>query len=298
MTANWISRRWLQILLLSAGLAFTSARFSQSSEDDVPVDADEAESPLIINNNNADLLRIKKAIALGLDPDRGRHEEILSWKIEDIDLVCRLTAGQKEKLRLAGQGDIQRFLDRAHQLRDTLQTVNEPPQIENVIREWDSLNKLMKSGIFEEGSLFFRTWRQILTAEQIVRLEASRVETSPAWMKDFDEAHALALTLDRPVLIHFGAKWCAPSKKIERVMMSPAVLRVLRRKFVLVSIDVDQHAALAQKYKINSLPCELVVTTAGDILCRSEGLKDEREFLHALHFVKNEPGKKPEAAPP
>lgn len=294
MPANWISRRWLRILLLTAALAFSSARDSRSSDDDAPVDADAADAtaPPIINN--PELLRIKKGFSFV--PDRSRLDEVLSWKIVEIDLVCHLTNGEKEKLRLAGRGDVKRFLDRVHELEGTLQSVSGPPQIDIVVREWDSLKKLMTSGIFEDGSLFSKTRRQTLTAEQMAKLETAAVDTSSTWMKDFQEAHALASTLDRPVLIHFSAKWCGPSRKLERVMESPAVLRVLRRKFVLVSIDIEQNPALVNKYKIDSIPCQLVVNTAGEVLCRSVGLKEELEFLHAVHFVKNEPGQKPEAA--
>jgi hypothetical protein len=62
-------------------------------------------------------------------------------------------------------------------------------------------------------------------------------------------------------------------------------------------LDVDQNPALAKKYNIDAIPCEVVVTAAGDILGRSEGLKGELEFLHALHSFKNEPGQRPAAAP-
>src|SRR6266436_2647425 len=151
MTANWISRLLLWILLLIAALDCSSARFGRSSDDD-RVDADPADgtAPLIINNPA--LLRIKKGISFV--PQRSHLDEVLSWKIEEIDLVCHLTNGEKEKLRLAGQGDVKRFLDRAHELETTLQSVHGPLQIDNAVREWDSLKRLMTSGIFEEGSLF------------------------------------------------------------------------------------------------------------------------------------------------
>ena len=287
VTPNWISRRSLWTFLLTAALACSSARFGRSSDDDDPVDAGAADGPAPLTINNPALLRIKKGISFV--PQRSHLNEVLAWKIEEIDLVCHLTNGEKEKLRLAGKGDVTRFLDRAHELKAALPSVNGPPQVDDAVHEWDSLKELMTSGIFEEGSLFSKTRRRILTTEQMAKLETETADTSAGWMKDFQEAQALALTLDRPVLMHFHAKWCGPSRKLERVMESPVVLRVLRRKFVLVSIDVDQNPALVRKYNVDRIPCELAVTTAGDMLCRSEGLKGELEFLHALHFVTNEP---------
>jgi hypothetical protein len=294
MTANWICRRSLQIAFLTTALTCSSTQLSwSSSQDDTPDDTD-APAPLIIND--VELLRIKRG--LSFVPDGGRLDGVLSWEITEIDRVCHLTNDEKQKLRLAGQGDAKRLLDRAHALEAALQSATGQPQIDKVVREWDSLKLILTSGIFEEGSLFSKTRRQILTPEQMVKLETAMADTSSVWMKDLQEAQALASRLDRPVLIHFSLKRCPPARQIERVMESPMVLRVLRRKFALVSIDIEQNLALARTYNVATIPCELVLNTKGDELCRSEGLKDDLELLHALHFVKNETGQKREVVPP
>jgi len=178
MTAYQISRRWLWILLLIAMLPCW-ARIGRSSDDDAPVDADAAngiEPPLI---NNAALLRIKKGISSV--PRRSQLAELLSWKIDEIDLVSDTTDGEKEKLRLSGQGDIKRFLDRVHELQTSLQSATDPPDIDSVAREWDSLKRLAKSGIFEEGSLFSKARRRILTSEQLAKLKTEAAQTGEAF---------------------------------------------------------------------------------------------------------------------
>jgi thioredoxin 1 len=59
-----------------------------------------------------------------------------------------------------------------------------------------------------------------------------------------------------PVLVDFSAEWCSPCK-----MMKP-VLEQLKDKMEnnlrILKIDVDKNSALAEKYKIRSVPSLLL----------------------------------------
>src|SRR5262245_25324076 len=146
MTAKRIRRR-LWILLLTAALPCWTPWIGRSSEEDAPVD------------DHSALLGVKNLSTV--------LPEMLSWKIEDIDLVCHLTDAEKEKLRLAGRGDIKHFLERVQDLKASLKS---PTTL--AVRELGSLRRLMTSGLFEEGSLFSKARRRILTSEQLMKLEA------------------------------------------------------------------------------------------------------------------------------
>ena len=62
-----------------------------------------------------------------------------------------------------------------------------------------------------------------------------------------------AVASGQPVLIDFYADWCGPCRS-----MKPAVHELadeLRGKLQVVQINVDQQQALAQEYKVRSIPC-------------------------------------------
>ena len=48
---------------------------------------------------------------------RNKLDSLLTMQIEEIDRSCTLTEAQKNKLRLAGRGDMKRFLDRVEEKR-------------------------------------------------------------------------------------------------------------------------------------------------------------------------------------
>ncbi len=52
------------------------------------------------------------------DEGRARLSDIVAMKVEEVGGICRLTEAQKEKLTLAGRGDIQRLQDRIATLRN------------------------------------------------------------------------------------------------------------------------------------------------------------------------------------
>jgi hypothetical protein len=115
---------------------------------------------------------------------RDHLERSLRQKIEFADCICGLTAAQKEKLELAGRGDIVRLLRRVDDLLQTPQSVsveeNEPPQHGLVqwgrkfVAEVQPLRHLFASGIFIDESLFGRTRDRTLTAEQRARYSSVR----------------------------------------------------------------------------------------------------------------------------
>ena len=62
-----------------------------------------------------------------------------------------------------------------------------------------------------------------------------------------------AVASGQPVLTDFYADWCGPCRS-----MKPAVHELaddLRGKLQVVQINVDEQHALAQEYKVHSIPC-------------------------------------------
>jgi hypothetical protein len=96
----------------------------------------------------------------------------LERRIQSVDRICRLTDLQKRKLRLAGRGDIQRFLNRIEgsQLTVERRQVRQDGGWEpRCIIIWRSRGR----GLFEHGSLFSKTLKMALTDGQGSALKAS-----------------------------------------------------------------------------------------------------------------------------
>jgi hypothetical protein len=106
---------------------------------------------------------------------RREMNRFLRQKIAETDLICGLSDQQKQKLQLAGRGDLKRLFDRIDEGRRKLLNADESEAdaILQALREGAaSLNEAVRSDPFEQGSLFSKTWARTLTLEQSARRAA------------------------------------------------------------------------------------------------------------------------------
>ena len=100
------------------------------------------------------------------------------------------------------------------------------------------------------------------------------------WLHSFEEAEAQAKRLQRPLLIHFSADWCAPCRRMEReVFRSSEFLRQLGGNFVAVKVDADQRPDLVQRFSVRGLPTDLFLDPGGRILSQTTGYQDRDDYL-------------------
>ncbi len=102
---------------------------------------------------------------------RKRLDSHLTVQIDEIDRACKLTDPQKQKLRLAGRGDIKHFFDGYETIRRTFKPIKQnAPDFNDVWQKlWQDINPLqvsLQNGLFEENSLFEKSVRGTLAAEQ------------------------------------------------------------------------------------------------------------------------------------
>ena len=75
---------------------------------------------------------------------------------------------------------------------------------------------------------------------------------------------------DRPVIVEFGADWCAPCKR-----MRPLIQGLIEQwdgKARFIEINVDDSYALAMKYQVMSVPT-LILMVEGVVRGRLTGLQ-------------------------
>ncbi|TWU43139.1 hypothetical protein Q31b_21770 [Novipirellula aureliae] len=115
----------------------------------------------------------------GLDAGMKSLENSLESELIRLELQIPLSEAQKQKIRLAGQVDIKRFLDRLDLARDKFmalstsdvndnQVINEAYQIASPLgREWSV-------GLFGDQSFVQKVVSTALNAEQLTKVEAER----------------------------------------------------------------------------------------------------------------------------
>lgn len=57
---------------------------------------------------------------------------------------------------------------------------------------------------------------------------------------------------DKPILVDFYAKWCGPCKIVHPILED--LKKQLETQLVILKIDVDKNPAVANQFKIQSVP--------------------------------------------
>jgi hypothetical protein len=106
----------------------------------------------------------------GGGPPRERLQSLLREKIEQVARTTAVSEREKHKLQLAGEGDIQHFLDRVDQFKAKAQA-DEGLDWPKVRAETAPLRVAFRGRVFGGDSLFAKTLKTVLTPEQIARFQ-------------------------------------------------------------------------------------------------------------------------------
>lgn len=93
---------------------------------------------------------------------------------------------------------------------------------------------------------------------------------------------AEVLTSEIPVLVDFYADWCGPCK-----MMAPIIGRLAEEfdgKLKIGKCNVDDNMALAQKYRISSIP-NMKIFKGGEVVENIVGAQSEGALRDKLNSV-------------
>ena len=78
-----------------------------------------------------------------------------------------------------------------------------------------------------------------------------------------DNYENLVLQASMPVIVEFGAVWCAPCKRLEPELEK--LNDVWKDKFVLAHVNVDQDPDLAMQYSVMSVPTTILIKNGSEI---------------------------------
>lgn len=105
---------------------------------------------------------------------RRRFESMLTVQIESIERNCPLTDDQKRKLVLAGRIDIKRFYERVDVLKKKFDLVkNDQNKFNEFWQDIQPVQAIVNKGTFGEGSYFRKTVKNLLTGDQVTKVESA-----------------------------------------------------------------------------------------------------------------------------
>lgn len=93
------------------------------------------------------------------------------------------------------------------------------------------------------------------------------------FLTDYRSAVAQARADGKPLLLFFGARWCAHTQRMAAELpVDPQVAR-LAADFVCVRIDVDAAPKLCEEYRVRAYPTLILAAPGGVVLQRLTGLQ-------------------------
>ena len=104
-------------------------------------------------------------------------------------------------------------------------------------------------------------------------------EHAPAFLR---EAVARARAGSKPLVLEFGASWCAPCRKLKRETLESPLVAPLLARVEFLPIDLDAEPELGKFYGVSSIPCVLFVDSQGKVVDRRIGFEPPKEFQMRL----------------
>ncbi len=123
--------------------------------------------------------------------------------------------------------------------------------------------------------------------------ENKSTSTGIHWHTDFNKAQTLAKKENKPLFVFFTASWCPPCKSMYKKTFTNTSLKNMLQNFIVVKVDVDKQAELANRYKGNArkygghgIPASLVLTHSNKEVYRHHGFIDAQKLTQSLGAVK------------
>lgn len=141
-----------------------------------------------------------------------------------------------------------------------------------------------------------RTGSLVLTLVAMVTAVAAAGESSAtdepevtrlAWRRSYKQAADEARRRRRPILVKVTATWCGPCRQMHQLTFKDErVQRRLRRDFVLLEVDADEHPELVAGFKVQSYPTTLVVSPELTVVKRLTGYQSAGDLVSVLELVR------------
>jgi thioredoxin-related protein len=125
----------------------------------------------------------------------------------------------------------------------------------------------------------------VLVSVAVAGEESEEKFRSITWL-GYNDALAKARDFDKPVYLHFTAKWCKWCVKMQdETYTDPRVIRFMSENFYAVMIDTEKNPALARKFGVSGLPTLWFLDSHGQGLTSVDGYMTPDTLLRILEYV-------------
>ncbi len=101
---------------------------------------------------------------------RARLKESLKLYTEDVDQTCSLSDAQKQKLQLAGQGDVERFFRKYKEFKTQFQASrNNQQKVNQIFQDIRPLQAKLTTGLFDRKSLLQKCLVNTINRKQFLQ---------------------------------------------------------------------------------------------------------------------------------
>ena len=103
------------------------------------------------------------------------------------------------------------------------------------------------------------------------------------WPEFLRHSLTIAKTQHKPLVLEFGAGWCAPCKRMERETWPDPAVQSLLSGTVFLRIDTDEHPELAKIFGVLGIPDTRFLSSDGQELRKLLGFQDARQITKELN---------------
>jgi hypothetical protein len=178
---RWLARAAPLSLCLAAAAVPGATVWAQADDDDEPVAVAPPQMLYLVNE-----ALFNRAVYGTLTPERARErlDSVLLAKIATLEQSTAISKAQKEKLTLAGRGDIMRIFDRIEDRKGILNKQIDQDEYRKLLQELRPFQLLWLQDPFREGSYFSKALK--------VTLEQKQAEKFRMFEADAQRVHYLA----------------------------------------------------------------------------------------------------------
>lgn len=112
-----------------------------------------------------------------------------------------------------------------------------------------------------------------------------------AWRTDLDQALIDAKQQNRPILIDFGAEWCAACKELEHKTFSNDEIKTILADYMLIRIDCTDSKSqrvrdIQERFDVKGLPTVIYLSPAGEEVARFVSFLPPAQFKRFMESAR------------
>ncbi len=123
-------------------------------------------------------------------------------------------------------------------------------------------------------------FRSTLVAISLLLTTGARAQETIPWAASLEQAQRAATEQRKLLLLHFYNDHCPPCERLEQTVFNqPHVAQAISRNYIPVKVHAGLQARVAEHYRVNRWPTDIVCTAAGQEIHRTTSPRTASEYV-------------------